>query len=233
MVTISQENDVVTLINVFTVEPQNQQKLVDILVEATESTMQHLPGFVSANIHRSLDGVRVVNYAQWRRKEDFEAMMKNPLAGEHMKPILEISKPDFHLYEVAYTQNNEGLTTIQEGSEVAAFINHIKTAPENQQKLLDFVIQNDKGAFSSHAGYRSANFHRSLDGERIVNYSHWDKEASFLEAIRNLLGDQNIDMERANQMATAGTKGLGKADFRFYEVVSSHEAKEFSARKGA
>ena len=98
---ISKENKVVTLINVFTVEPGNQQKVVDMLVEATEKTMKHIPGFVSASIHKSADGVRVVNYAQWRSKEDYEAMRNSPKAQEHMKAFFEISKPDFHLYEVA------------------------------------------------------------------------------------------------------------------------------------
>jgi hypothetical protein len=35
MTTIAKDNDVVTLINVFTVEPEHQQRLVDVLVEAT------------------------------------------------------------------------------------------------------------------------------------------------------------------------------------------------------
>lgn len=100
MVTISTDNKVVTLINVFTVEPENQQRLVDMLVEATEKTMKHLPGFVSASIHKSADGVRVTNYAHWRRSEDFEAMLKNPEATEHMKPITEIATFDAHLYKV-------------------------------------------------------------------------------------------------------------------------------------
>ncbi len=103
MVTISKDNKVVTLINVFTVEPENQQKLVDLLVEATEKTMKNVSGFISANIHKSLDGVRVANYAQWRSREDFETMVKNPEAQKHMKPIAEIAKADFHLYEVADT----------------------------------------------------------------------------------------------------------------------------------
>ena len=94
------DSKVVTLINVFTVAPENQQRLVDMLTEATEKTMKKLPGFVSANIHKSLDGVRVANYAQWRSREDFEAMLQNPKALAHMKPIMEIAKFDAHLYEV-------------------------------------------------------------------------------------------------------------------------------------
>ena len=100
MVTISKDNSVVTLINVFTVEPDNQQKLVDMLVKATEGTMKNIPGFVSANIHKSLDGKRVANYAQWRTAEDFEAMVKSPEAQTHMRPINEIATADFHLYEL-------------------------------------------------------------------------------------------------------------------------------------
>ncbi len=100
MVTISKNNNVVTLVNVFTVKPEDQKKLVDLLIEATQKTMKGVPGFVSANIHRSTDGVRVVNYAQWKSREDFEAMIKNPEAQAHMKPINEIATADFHLYEV-------------------------------------------------------------------------------------------------------------------------------------
>lgn len=103
MTTISKDNNVVTLVNVFTVEQKNQQKLVDLLVEATEKTMKNADGFVSANIHKSLDGVRVVNYAQWRSREDFEAMVKNSEAQAHMKPITEIATADFHLYAVVDT----------------------------------------------------------------------------------------------------------------------------------
>ena len=78
--TIRPGTEPVTLINVFTVEPAQQQRLIDLLDEATEQVMRHLPGFVSANIHASLDGTRVTNYAQWRRKDDFEAMLRRLLA---------------------------------------------------------------------------------------------------------------------------------------------------------
>ncbi len=100
MVTIQTGNSVATLINIFTVEPENQQKLVDMLIEATEDIMKNMPGFISANIHKSADGTRVTNYAQWRSKEDFAAMLKDSEAVEHMKSITEIAASDAHTYEV-------------------------------------------------------------------------------------------------------------------------------------
>lgn len=74
-----------TLVNVFTVAPERQQELIDLLVEATERRMRHLPGFISASIHRGDDGAHVVNYAQWRTHEDFNAARKDPEAGVHMQ----------------------------------------------------------------------------------------------------------------------------------------------------
>jgi quinol monooxygenase YgiN len=53
-----------TLVNVFTVSPDKQIELADLLVRATEETMRHLPGFISASIHRSVDGTKVIHYAQ-------------------------------------------------------------------------------------------------------------------------------------------------------------------------
>jgi heme-degrading monooxygenase HmoA len=103
MVTIARDNDVVTLINVFTVAQEDQQRLVDVLVDATQKVMRKQPGFVSANIHRSLDGTRVTNYAQWQSREAFEAMLHNQEAAEHMGEAARIAERfEPHLYEVSF-----------------------------------------------------------------------------------------------------------------------------------
>jgi heme-degrading monooxygenase HmoA len=91
---------VVALINLFTVEPDRQDHLVRLLDQATEEVMRHLPGFVSANIHRGFDGRTVANYAQWASRADFEAMLSDPVAGEHMRAITEFAEARPGLYEV-------------------------------------------------------------------------------------------------------------------------------------
>jgi quinol monooxygenase YgiN len=63
--TISTGNEHLTLINVFTVDPINQQKLIDLLTMATETTVSYVKGFISSALHRSLDGKKVTMYAQW------------------------------------------------------------------------------------------------------------------------------------------------------------------------
>jgi quinol monooxygenase YgiN len=83
-VEISPGDEVITLINVFTVSPDKQSALVALLDRATTEVMEGLSGFVSASIHRSIDGTRVTNYAQWQTQGHFEAMLKNEQARAHM-----------------------------------------------------------------------------------------------------------------------------------------------------
>jgi heme-degrading monooxygenase HmoA len=105
MVTITEDSNIVTLINVFTVAPEDQRSLVDVLVEATRAVMRNKEGFISANIHRSLDGTRVTNYAQWRTKEAFEAMLGDREAGEHMGEAARIAESfEPHIYEVSFVE---------------------------------------------------------------------------------------------------------------------------------
>ena len=49
MTNISPEEEIFTLINVFTVDPEKQQQLADTLIETTESLLKSLPGFISAS----------------------------------------------------------------------------------------------------------------------------------------------------------------------------------------
>ncbi|WP_409182689.1 putative quinol monooxygenase [Amycolatopsis sp. VS8301801F10] len=100
MTTISTDADVATLVNVFTVAPEKQQALVAVLTTATEEVMRHRPGFVSANIHASTDGTRVVNYAQWASADAFHAMLADPHCREHMSAATALAEDDPHLYTV-------------------------------------------------------------------------------------------------------------------------------------
>ena len=103
MTRIDTDQDSVTLINVFTVDPDHQDQLLDRLIEATEETMQDVPGFISANFHKSLDGERVVNYGQWESRAAYEAMSDNPEAAKHMRSAAElVTDFDAHLYEVEH-----------------------------------------------------------------------------------------------------------------------------------
>lgn len=101
MTAIRTDGDYATLINIFTVEPQNAAKLAALLTSATKDVMQHQPGFRSANIHLSTDRTRVLNYAQWDSVEAYQAMLADDTAREHMGRAAGLAVSfDPHLYTV-------------------------------------------------------------------------------------------------------------------------------------
>lgn len=88
-----------TLINVFSCEPQNQQHLIDLWIRATQARVRELPGIISASLHRSKDGTRVVDYAQWKSSENWENLFR--IGSESwLREMGKYAKPDAHLYEV-------------------------------------------------------------------------------------------------------------------------------------
>jgi quinol monooxygenase YgiN len=103
MTTISASRKLVTFINVFTVEPANQRQLVELLTRVTETSVRYAPGFISASLHRGLDGTKVTMYAQWRSVEDYQAMRENPAPLPYLQQALAIAKFDPGMYEVVET----------------------------------------------------------------------------------------------------------------------------------
>jgi len=91
---------VLTVINVFTVAPENQARLIDLLTRATESTVRHVPGFISATLHQSLDGAKVTMYAQWRSWDDYQRMRENTTASPFLTEALTFSSFEPGFYRV-------------------------------------------------------------------------------------------------------------------------------------
>lgn len=103
MTIITKEANFLTLINVFTVEPINQQNLIDLLTMATESSVRKVKGFISSSLHRSIDGTKVTMYAQWKSIEDYQNMRNNTTASPYLEEALKIAKFDPGMYEVVET----------------------------------------------------------------------------------------------------------------------------------
>ncbi|MGD0475968.1 MAG: antibiotic biosynthesis monooxygenase family protein [Candidatus Velthaea sp.] len=91
MIALLPEDEHIVLINRFTGHPDRSEELLALLVHATENTMRHQPGFISAKLHKSLDGSRIANYVQWRSLAALEAMQANQEAYEHMQQAAAIA----------------------------------------------------------------------------------------------------------------------------------------------
>jgi len=95
----------VALINVFSVAPEGQARLVEAWQRGTDDLMRHLPGFISANIHRSLDGTKVINYAQWETADAFTASLRNPDVIAYFSELGQNGTPAPALAEVVYVHH--------------------------------------------------------------------------------------------------------------------------------
>ena len=100
MTTISKERQLLTFINVFTTDPANQARLVELLKQATSGHVEKAKGFVSSALHRSLDGTKVTMYAQWRSMDDYQAMRGDPGPPPYFQQALQIAKFDPRSSEV-------------------------------------------------------------------------------------------------------------------------------------
>jgi quinol monooxygenase YgiN len=106
MPVIAAGSGIVTDINVFTVVPEKQQLLVDSLME-TVNAARNVPGWLSASIHRSPDGTRVVNYVQYESREAAQAVLKHLAAGGYLRRNTELGTVAPGRYDVVYTLDRE------------------------------------------------------------------------------------------------------------------------------
>ena len=68
----------VILINTFTVEPEEADRLQEAWA-SDAAFMKRQPGFISTQLHRGIGGSSVfVNYAVWESVEDFKRAFGNP-----------------------------------------------------------------------------------------------------------------------------------------------------------
>jgi len=102
MTLIRAHSGVITQINVFTVAPDRQQALIDHLGKVVACARQE-PGWLSANLHRSLDGTRVVNYAQSESIAAAHAVIERLKAGGYLDRNRDFGEAHPGLYEVVAT----------------------------------------------------------------------------------------------------------------------------------
>jgi len=103
--TIRANDGTATLINIFTVEPQNQEKLVALLKDGTETSISKMTGWVSTNFFSSKDGRRVIVYSQWRKATDIEAMRQDAAMGPYLQRVGALAKFDAILCEATYVRH--------------------------------------------------------------------------------------------------------------------------------
>jgi quinol monooxygenase YgiN len=96
---------VTTLINILTVEPENQQKLIKLLRDNTESVVSRLDGWISTSFVAAKDQRHVVIYSQWRDLASVEEMRTNPDMVAYLPRIAAFAAFDSFAGDVVYNHH--------------------------------------------------------------------------------------------------------------------------------
>jgi len=90
----------VTQITVVESGPDKQAEALSVMAERARF-MARQPGFISINVHRSLDGRRIVNYVEWQNQELLQQAHKSPEFRKEWGRFDKLTDDiDPHLYEV-------------------------------------------------------------------------------------------------------------------------------------
>ena len=103
--TIRVDRAVTTLVNVFTVEPENQPKILAMLEEGTETMFSRAPGWIATNLLAAKDGKQVIIYSQWRDAGAIDAFRQDPRMQPYFQRFAALAKHEAFTCDVSYCRH--------------------------------------------------------------------------------------------------------------------------------
>jgi quinol monooxygenase YgiN len=201
MVQIDRTNTAIAGLDLYTVAERHQSALIDAIVQEQIKSWLDYPYFVSASLHRSLDGVRVFTYSQWRPKFDHRRLPRPSVLSEFFPP-------DSLLLEVTVSRSLSAEVEIVVGDRIT-HLAEFRMIPIHQPEMVKRTSAELERAMSNSPGLLSATFHRSLDGTRMFNYGQWESK----EAFEAILKQPGFNPEQPYW------EGLARNEFHLYNVV--------------
>jgi len=103
--TIRVTKEVTTLINILTVEPENEPQLIELLRTNTENVVSTLDGWISTSFIVAKNRRRVAIYSQWRDLASVEAMQTNPTMRAYFPRIAALAAFEGFAGDVTYADH--------------------------------------------------------------------------------------------------------------------------------
>lgn len=92
MPTLSRDFAGQTVITTFEMTPGTAQDLLEALTDAYRQVITRQPGFIAAGLHMNDAQTRISAYSQWRRREDYQAMLRTAEMRERNRRISDLCK---------------------------------------------------------------------------------------------------------------------------------------------
>lgn len=162
--TIDPDRDIVTLINTFTVQPENQEPFIQAQSGEYKRLWGKIVGSLAANLHRGKSGTKAVNYAQFRSMEELRGWQTGDLMKDHLlviKPLIERGQPG--LYRVVDVVSRDGLAPrIEESGTSVALIVTMMAEPGALAELVAAQRSAARRLIEQLPGLRSLAVHQGI-----------------------------------------------------------------------
>lgn len=100
MAVIDQYRNILTVVAIYELDPSQVDEHVNELKSFVLNVAKGQPGFISSNLHVSLDKKRVVNYSQWKSEADYNDFWAKEEVQDKAKTFID-SVSDKTLMQVA------------------------------------------------------------------------------------------------------------------------------------
>lgn len=181
--TISPAPDIVTVIERFDMPTDLQGKAVELAQKQITQAWRNEPHFVGAALLKCRNRGGLSCYAHWKRPSDGSsaAAPDAPTATQTLAVALEMFRTttyrrmDSRTYTLDFSDTAEGVglpSLVSLEKTPCAHFGVFSVTRDTQNHLLDLARANGPESLVT-PGLQSINFHRSLDGKRVINLGLW------------------------------------------------------------
>ena len=217
---LSLDNQLTTVISLYsTKDEESHNSLARILTDKVLPEVSHQEGFVSAHLHKSLDGAKIGIYEQWASKDAHQKFVENSELQAWLEDMLAENSSkqdpvDRHIYVIFTSESN-----LPSNEKVSVSMDHplvhfaeFRMMPENQKQMVKLAEKNIHPAMKI-PGLLTATFHRSLDGTRVLNYGQWENEQAI----------ENLKKQPGFSSSAPYWEGVAENEHHLYKLVASFE----------
>lgn len=173
--TVSQDPRVVTVIERFAVPAGSKDEAVAALERHLKTTWAQDPAFIGAAVLRGWDADIVSCYAQWWRAERQVSQGSPPPERSLAGHLPRAERVESRVFSLDFIEHVDPATTTMRISLPETPLTRyglFSVTPETQNHAVDLGRANSGTALGT-PGLLNINWHRSVDGHKIVNLGTW------------------------------------------------------------
>lgn len=203
-----------TVINLLKPDAANKAEVLANLKAGLSQTMSKQKGFISSQLHSSLDNNYIINYAQWESGQDLQAAAQLVQGGKAPKMGAAFGKgnPDYHPFAIveSVSASNDKAQFDVNGDYLTIINVLVPNEGVTQDQLISALQKGVKDDVKMQPGFISATIHKSLDNNYVINYAQWKNQEALMQMVTKL---------QAGEAPSLGAVfGMSQADYHPFKL---------------